>query len=153
MLRFHQNRVWLLVSFLTSKKIYTSNFARKGSDPKALAISAWPPPWYEGKGLNIFAPTRNLVLSVIRGEMDMAEYKNRYIALLEERIPNPQEILDEIPDGSYLLCYEKATDTCHRHLLREWIFEKTGFQIEEWKNNKELREYQQQGIVESLIDL
>ena len=135
------------------KKIYTSNFARKGADPKALAISAWPPPWYEGKGLTILAPTRHLVLSVIRGEMDMKDYKEQYIALLEERIPDPQKVLDDIPDGSFLLCYEKVTDTCHRHLLREWIFEKTGFQIEEWKNEKEQKEADQQSIVDSLIEM
>lgn len=135
------------------KKIYTSNYARKGADPKALAISAWPPQWYEGKGLKILAPTRELVLSVIRGEMDMDDYKQKYIDLLEERIPNPQEIIDEIPDGSYLLCYEKVTDLCHRHLLRDWIYEKTGFQIEEWKNEKEQKEADQQGIVDSLLEL
>lgn len=135
------------------KKIYTSNFARKGTDPKALAISAWPPPWYQGKGLNILAPTRALVLAVIKGEMDLEEYTERYIALLEERIPDPQAVLDDIPDGSFLLCYEKVTDTCHRHILRDWIFKKTGVQIEEWKNEKEQLEADKQGIVDSLLEL
>lgn len=135
------------------KKIYTSNFARKGTDPKALAISAWPPPWYEGRGLTILAPTRKLVLSVIRGEMDLEVYTEKYIALLEERIPDPQQVLDDIPDGSFLLCYEKVSDTCHRHILRNWIFNKTGFQIEEWKNEKEQKEADKQGIVESLLDM
>lgn len=135
------------------KRIYTSNFARKGTDPKALAISAWPPPWYEGKGLTILAPTRALVLAVIKGEMELADYTDRYIALLEERIPDPQAVLDDIPDGSFLLCYEKVTDTCHRHILRDWIFKKTGFQIEEWKNEKEQLEADKQGIVDSLLEL
>jgi len=135
------------------KKIYTSNFARKGTDPKALAISAWPPPWYQGKGLNMLAPTRALVLAVIKGEMDLEEYTERYIALLEERIPDPQAVLDDIPDGSFLLCYEKVTDTCHRHILRDWIFKKTGVQIEEWKNEKEQLEADKQGIVDSLLEL
>ncbi len=135
------------------KKIYTSNFARKGTDPKALAISAWPPPWYQGKGLNILAPTRALVLAVIKGEMDLEEYTERYVALLEERIPDPQAVLDDIPDGSFLLCYEKVTDTCHRHILRDWIFKKTGVQIEEWKNEKEQLDADKQGIVDSLLEL
>ena len=135
------------------KKIYTSNYARKGSDPKALAISAWPPTWYEGKGLNILAPTRKLVLAVINGEMDLDQYEEQYIKLLEERIPDPQKVLDEIPDGSYLLCYEKPTDTCHRHIMRDWFFQKTGFQIEEWKNDKEQKEANQQGIVDELLEM
>jgi hypothetical protein len=135
------------------KKIYTSNYARKGADPMALAISAWPPPWYEGKGLNILAPTRQLVLDVINNKMDLDEYTEAYIDLLEERIPDPQKVLDEIPDGSFLLCYEKADDTCHRHIMRDWFFEKTGFIIEEWKNEKEQKEADQQGIVEDLLEL
>ena len=141
------------MTFLTSKRIFTSNFARKGSDPKAIAISAWPPKWYEGAGLSILAPTRELVLAAIRGEIEMDDYDEQYIALLEERIEDPQQIIDEIPNGSYLLCYEKPTDHCHRHVLREWMYQKTGFRMEEWMNPKEMQEYLQQGIVESLIDL
>ncbi|KKL28757.1 hypothetical protein LCGC14_2371980, partial [marine sediment metagenome] len=90
---------------------------------------------------------------VIRGEMDLKEYKKKYISLLEERISDPQKVLDDIPDGSFLLCYEKTTDTCHRHLLRDWIYEKTGFQIEEWKNEKEQKDADQQSIVDSLIEM
>lgn len=135
------------------KKIYTSNYARKGADSKSIAISAWPPEWYEGRGMNIFAPKRELVMSIIRGEMDIDYYLDLYIQQLEETIEDPQKLIDEIPDGSYLLCYEKPTDICHRHVLRKWIFEKTGVQIEEWKNEKEQHESDQQGIVESLLDL
>ena len=135
------------------KKIYTSNYARKGADPKALAISAWPPKWYEGKGLNILAPTRQMVLDVISGKMDMEQYEKEYINLLEERIPDPQKVLDEIPDGSYLLCYERPDDTCHRHMMLDWIYEKTGYMIEEWKNEDEQKRADQQGIVEDLLEL
>ena len=136
-----------------SKKIYTSNYARKGSDPKAIAISAWPPKWYEGKGLNILAPTREMVLKAIRGEVTAEEYEDLYVNLLEERIDDPKKLLDEIPDGSFLLCYEKPTDSCHRHIMREWFMWKTGFEIEEWKNETEQKEADQQGIVDDLLEI
>lgn len=135
------------------KKIYTSNFARKGSDPKALAISAWPPQWYEGKGLSIVAPTRQMVLAAINKTMDMDTYWETYMNLLDERIKDPYKLIEDIPDGTYLLCYEKSSEPCHRHLLRDWIFEKTGFQIEEWKNEKEQKNADQQGIVDDLLEL
>ena len=93
------------------------------------------------------------MLDVINGKMDLDEYTEAYIELLEDRIPNPQETLDKIPDGSFLLCYEKATDTCHRHIMRDWFLEKTGFVIEEWKNEKEQREADQLGIVDDLLEL
>lgn len=141
------------MNFLTSKVIYTSNYARKGSDPKALAISAWPPPWYEGKGLNILAPTRKMVMAVITCEWNLEKYEVEYIKLLEERIPDPHQLLNDIPDGTFLLCYEKPTVACHRHMMTDWVFEKTGFQIEEWKNEKEQNEADQKGIVDELLEL
>ncbi len=140
-------------SSTSEKKIYTSNFARKGSDPKALAISAWPPQWYEGKGLKILAPSREMVLAVINDEMTMEEYEKMYLQLLDMRITKPHLLLESIPDGTFLLCYEKATDTCHRHMMRDWVFKKTGFQIKEWKNEKEQKEADQQGIVDDLLEL
>lgn len=31
-----------------------------------------------------------------------------------------------------LLCYEKPTDFCHRHIFAEWMLEQTGYEIEEF---------------------
>jgi len=31
-----------------------------------------------------------------------------------------------------LICYEKPSDFCHRHLVAEWL-KQNGFQCEEWK--------------------
>ena len=33
-----------------------------------------------------------------------------------------------------LLCYEKPGRFCHRHILAEWIKEKTGEEVEEYVN-------------------
>lgn len=32
-----------------------------------------------------------------------------------------------------LICYEKPSDFCHRHLVADWL-KKNGFKCEEWKN-------------------
>lgn len=34
-----------------------------------------------------------------------------------------------------LICYEKPSDFCHRHLVAEWL-NKNGFQCEEWRCKK-----------------
>ena len=83
----------------------------------------------------------------------METYKKQYLQLLDKRIDNPQKLIDEIPDGTYLLCYEKPTDLCHRHMLRDWIYEKTGFEMIEWKNEKEQKKADQKGIVDELLEL
>ena len=35
-----------------------------------------------------------------------------------------------------LLCYEKPTDFCHRHLFAEWLSQKAGIKIEEFQKEK-----------------
>lgn len=33
-----------------------------------------------------------------------------------------------------LICYEKSSDFCHRHLVAEWL-NQNGFKCEEWRTN------------------
>lgn len=49
------------------------------------------------------------------------DYIIRYLALLAERGKSPQEVADALPEGAVLLCYEKPTDFCHRHIAAEWL--------------------------------
>jgi len=135
------------------KKIYTSNYARKGADPKSIAISVGLPDWYEGKRNKNLAPTWEIVRGIQRGRIDIATYESVYLQLLEDRSVDPYQLIEELPNNTFLLCYEKPTDFCHRHTLANWVFNNTGFQIEEWKNEKEQQAAKQQGIVESLLDL
>ena len=66
--------------------------------------------------------------------------KNFYDKVLNKL--NPSEVvfdLDRLADKdntyySYnicLLCYEKPSDFCHRHLVAEWL-RKDGYECEEW---------------------
>ena len=103
--------------------------------------------------MNELAPTRQMVLDVIDGRMTMEEYEQEYYKLLDERFLDPFHIIEQIPHNAILLCYEKPTDPCHRHMLRKYVYDKTGFEIEEWKNPKEQKEADKQGIVDSLLDL
>jgi len=136
-----------------SKKIYTSNYARKGADSKSIAISVGLPEWYAGKRNKDLAPTWEIVRGIQRGQIDIAVYESVYLQLLENRNVDPYELIEELPNNTFLLCYEKPTDFCHRHTLATWVFNNTGFQIEEWKNEKEQQEAKQHGIVEDLLDL
>ena len=135
------------------KKIYTSNYARKGSDPLALAISVGLPEWYAGKRNIDLAPTWEIVRGIQRGQIDIAVYESVYLQLLENRNVDPYQLIETLPNNTFLLCYEKPTDFCHRHTLANWVLNNTGFQIEEWKNEKEQKEADKQGIVDSLLEL
>ena len=68
-----------------------------------------------------------------------------YIKCFNEQVLgdlNPIDVITDLSRLDYgfnigendicLLCYEKPTDFCHRHLVSEW-FRKNGFDCEEYK--------------------
>lgn len=136
------------------KQIYTSNYARNSNNPKAIGISLMVPPWYNGERMEILAPTREMIEKhkYNKAIYNDNDYSVDYIDLLKERNLTPELVLDMIPDGSILLCYEKPYDFCHRRVLAEWIEYHTGNPILEWKNEKELRKEKQNKVVDNILD-
>ena len=59
-----------------------------------------------------------------RGKIDELENNKYYIENYYNKVLkdlNPQELIEELGNNSILLCYEKATDFCHRHIVAEWL--------------------------------
>jgi uncharacterized protein YeaO (DUF488 family) len=136
------------------KKIYTSNYARQRNNPLAYAISVKAPDWYNGKTLPLLAPTWDLVMDIKHGVIDNTEYEKRYLDLIDERNKNQEvsNLITSLPDQSFLLCYEKPNDYCHRHTLAIWVVTNLSIDMEEWKNKKEVKEELQQTAVDSFLD-
>lgn len=134
------------------KKIYTSNYARCGSNPNAIGISCTVPQWFSGARLPDLAPEWNMVDSIKKGLLDEQQYTSRYIKLLRSRRIDPTLVYNNLPDGTILLCYESPGDFCHRRILAEWIFLDTEILIPEWKSPEELKQDEQNDFVDSLLD-
>lgn len=47
----------------------------------------------------------------------------RYVQMYQEKLSRVrlQDILNQIPDESILLCYESPDKFCHRHMVRNWL--------------------------------
>lgn len=131
------------------KQIFTSNYARNGKNPSAVAISVFAPKWYVGKHLKILAPTWEIVKNIKDGVIDEVDYTKQYLKILQERELTPDKIINLIPDRSILLCYESPGDFCHRRVLAEWVFRYTGFEIPELLDTKIQT---QNKTVDSLLD-
>jgi len=138
---------------LTSKTIYTSNYARKGTDPNAFGTSVGLPNWYNGKKIKEVAPTWDLVRGFKAGTISESEYMGAYLQLLQVRSVDPHELVDSLPNNAFLLCYESPTDFCHRHILGAWIQFNTNNPVVEWKNEEEQKEADRLAIVDDLIDI
>jgi uncharacterized protein (DUF488 family) len=121
-------------------KIYTSYFAKLRKIPDSIvpiSIAVGTPRWYNGISYEKLKPTWNLVrLIKIGGDKDI------YTKIYTENILNMTNPFEVITDLSYisnnkdvvLLCYEKPTDFCHRHIVADWLNE-AGFKVKVWSEN------------------
>ena len=128
-----------------------SNYSRKGEDPAAFAISIKPPNYYTGQQLAFLTPTWDMVIPYKNGNLSEKEYIKQYIQLLEHRTLTPRKVADALPDNCYLLCYEKPSDFCHRHIIAAWLNQLDDIRVSEWENEKDIKERQQAEVVDSLL--
>jgi len=119
--------------------IFTSNYARSATYPLSFAISVKPPDWYKGKCIPQLAPTWELLNAYKKDEINKEEYAEVYIALLKRRKYTPDRVVDALPDGARLLCYEAPSDFCHRFVLAKWIQDETGMIIPEYVSEEQLK--------------
>jgi len=67
-----------------------------------------------------FAPTKDILDSYKKGEIDWVEYVDLYNKLLEKRKDIYKLSIDEI-NNSCFLCSEDTAENCHRRLLAEKV--------------------------------
>ena len=111
--------------------MFTSNYARHGKDPNAVAISANMPPWYRGKVYPPLAPTWEMVRNVNSGKISGTQYDIMYMDLIKHRKLNAFKVVEELGENAILLCYESPGEHCHRRLAAAWIKEHTGLDVPE----------------------
>ena len=123
-------------------KVYTSYFARIKELKRLgyidfVAVSGYVPKFYHELMQNDIsfrrmielAPKKDWFFRWKNNEFD----NNEYIRLYNETVLNVvnfDDIRNRLKEGSVLLCYEKPTDFCHRHLIADWL-NKKGIECEE----------------------
>jgi hypothetical protein len=104
--------------------ITTSNFAKSGSHPDAVAISQGVPGWYKGRRYMPLAPPRWL-LKARDPELFDREYRKRLEGL------DARQVVKDLGPDAILLCWESFNVRCHRRLVAEWLEEKLGIAVPE----------------------
>lgn len=119
------------------KQFYTSYYAKKGRDPKAVSISAKAPEYFKGRWYLHLAPSWAIINAYKYHGMTEEEYVDAYLELIiHERHLDAEEVVSDLEDGSILLCYERSDDFCHRHIAAEWVQRETGVLVKEWVEEK-----------------
>ena len=98
-------------------------------------------------------PTWEMVRAIKDGKMTTDKYETQYLNLLKERKVSANKLIKELPNDTFLLCFESPTDFCHRHTLANWVYEHTGVELVEWKTKREREKARKQDNLESLIEL
>jgi hypothetical protein len=125
--------------------IYTTYFANLKKLPDSIvpiSICGKAPDWYKGLQYKKLAPKYGFFM-----EWKKNHDNNYYIKHFNEEVLNTlnsrEVILDllsmtgNIKGLNYLphialVCYEKPTDFCHRHLVAEWL-RNDGYDVKEWR--------------------
>lgn len=119
--------------------IYTSYFAMLKRIPAdtivPISICGKAPDWYKGLQYKVLAPRYDFFQEWKKNK-DNQYYTECYNnQILSHMNPSDiEKVLYSMSRGKdvVLLCYEKPSDFCHRHLVADW-FCNHGIQVEEFK--------------------
>lgn len=125
--------------------IYTSYLAKlkelENHNIIPISICGKAPDWYRGLQYKKLAPKYGFFM-----EWKKNHNNDYYIEHFQAEVLDGLNATDVILDFSKmvhsfnvgesdiaLICYEKPSDFCHRHLVAEWL-KKNGFECEEWRS-------------------
>lgn len=127
--------------------MYTSYFAQLKNLPEnfiPISICGKAPEWYTGLQYKKFAPKYTFFM-----QWEKTHDNDYYIRCFNEQVLNKLNIeivkqdllklistIDNYQEKEIcLLCYEKPSDFCHRHLVAKWLND-NGIECKEWEKNK-----------------
>lgn len=113
--------------------MYTSYFGNIKNLPAGynlICISRMCPKGIKIKMYGKLAPSAELLRDYKAGMLSWDEYTERYTNETLSRL-NPVEVAKDLGDNVILLCYEKSSDNCHRHIVAKW-FRDAGIKISEY---------------------
>ena len=121
--------------------IYTSYFAKLKSLPDniiPISICSRAPEWYKGLQYKKLAPKYDFFMKWKENHDN-----DYYIKCFNEQVLDRLNVAEVVLELSQvllsagksdicLICYEKPTDFCHRHLVAKWLND-NGFKCKEWE--------------------
>lgn len=100
--------------------MYTSNFSKKGNDPKSVAICAKVPEFFQGRHYKELAPSWS-IFKEYKETLDAQRYTERYEKEILGNL-DPLQVWNDLGEDAILLCYESKEQFCHRRLVAKWFF-------------------------------
>lgn len=119
--------------------IYTSYFAKlkelENHNIIPISICGKAPDWYKGLQYKKLAPNYGFFMEWKKNH-DNDYYIEHFKAEVLDAATVIRELSYLVPNVNgkdiALICYEKSSDFCHRHLVAEWL-NQNEFVCEEWR--------------------
>ena len=151
-------------------KLYTSYYANMKNIPATylmVGISRTCPEWLKENTSdnflwtpnNILAPPASLLSDIKSGKIDQNQYTERYkehihyifshnrdFRDVQDWYENMNDEFEDKYDAVVFLCYEKPTDFCHRHILREMLNYEYRIRCDELNYKEETEETQKRNV-------
>lgn len=108
--------------------MFTGYFARirlyTRSNLIPVSIARYTPRWYLGKCYNELAPSKELLKLYNLHHITNDEYTTKFLEYLHtldvDTVLRDLQLIGNLND-IILICYEKPSDFCHRHLVAKWL--------------------------------
>ena len=119
-------------------KIYTSYFAKMKKIPEdivRISICGKAPDWYDGIQYKKVAPKWSFFQEWKQNHDNVFYIEHFNAEVLDTlRAEEVYKDLDKLSCGKdcVLLCYEKSSDFCHRHLVADWLQDKLNIEVKEF---------------------
>ena len=118
--------------------IYTTYFAKLKSLPEnviPISICGKAPSWYDGLQYKKLAPKYGFFMKwkeTHDNDYYIKHFNEEVLNCLDvEKIVNELYYMSGYDKDIALVCYEKPSDFCHRHLVADWL-NKNGFECKEF---------------------
>ena len=138
--------------------VFTTYFAQLRNLPSnviPISICARAPQWYSGIQYKKLAPKYDFFMEWKQNHDNdyyVEHFSSEVLELLDVRrvmnelqvaLPDEVKVQMQAPFWSSkdwhvaLVCYEKPSDFCHRHLVADWL-RQNGYECSEWSKDKTL---------------
>lgn len=119
--------------------IYTSYFANLRNIDlhkfKPISIARWQPSWLSNMlVVYALAPSTDLLKRTKAGQVTNEQYATEFSKQLSTSQPHAiYKLLEDIANGKdiVLLCYERPTEFCHRHIVAKWLSDNLHINVSE----------------------
>ena len=124
--------------------IYTSYFAKLKSLPDniiPISICGKTPDWYKGLQYKKLAPKYDFFMKwkenrdndyYVKCFNEQVLSKINLLTVLRDLIDLVNSVGGLVGKNICLICYEKPSEFCHRHLVADWL-NKNGVECKEWE--------------------